>query len=77
MQGWCEDGDSPQEVLTVTRCKVGFLHPFGNLHGLSTYLDSSILENDMVDFNVGLYTVSIEMKAKDLVKAIKPSIESF
>ncbi len=60
---------SPQEVLKITGCEVGSVHPFGNLHRLPTYLDSSVLENDMVNFNVGLHTVSIHMKAKDLIKA--------
>ena len=68
---------SPQEVLKITGCKLGSVHPFGNLHDLSTYLDSSILENDMVNFNAGLHTVSIEMKAKDLIEAIRPVIEDF
>lgn len=68
---------SPQEVLEITGCEVGSVHPFGNLHELPTYLDSSILENDMVNFNAGLHTVSIEMKAKDLVKAIRPTINIF
>jgi Cys-tRNA(Pro) deacylase len=68
---------SPQEVLRMTGCEVGSVHPFGNLHRLSTYLDSSILENNMVNFNAGLHTVSIQMKAKDLVKAIRPVIEVF
>ncbi len=68
---------SPQEVLKITGCEVGSVHPFGNLHRLPTYLDSSVLENDMVNFNVGLHTVSIHMKAKDLIKAIRPVIENF
>jgi len=68
---------SPQEVIKITGCEVGSVHPFGNLHGLPTYLDSSVLENDMVNFNAGLHTVSIQMKAKDLVKAIRPSVRDF
>jgi len=68
---------SPQEVLKITGCEVGSVHPFGNLHGLPTYMDSSILKNDMVNFNAGLHTVSIQMKAKDLIKAIRPSVRDF
>jgi len=68
---------SPKEVLQITGCEVGSVHPFGNLHNLPTYLDSSILENDIVNFNAGLHTVSIEMKSKGLVKVIKPVIEDF
>ncbi|UCH69974.1 MAG: hypothetical protein JSV29_07015, partial [Candidatus Bathyarchaeota archaeon] len=29
---------SPQEVLKITGCEVGSVHPFGNLHRLPTYL---------------------------------------
>lgn len=68
---------SPQDLLKITGCEVGSVHPFGNLHGFPTYLDSSILENDMVNFNAGLHTASIQMKAKDLIKAIRPVIEIF
>jgi len=68
---------SPQEVLKITGCGVGSVHPFGNLHGLPTYLDSSILENDMVNFNAGLHTVSIQMRVKDLIKAIRPVVKDF
>lgn len=68
---------SPEKVLKITGCEVGSVHPFGNLHDLPTYLDSSIPENDMVNFNAGLHTISIEMKAKDLIEAIRPVIEDF
>jgi len=40
-------------------------------------MDRSVLENDMVNFNVGLHTVSIQMRAKDLINAIKPRVEDF
>ena len=68
---------SPQEVQMMTECEVGSVHPFGNLHELPTYFDISILKNSTVNFNAGLRTVSIQMKAEDLVKTIKPVIESF
>jgi Ala-tRNA(Pro) deacylase len=68
---------SPEEVLKATGCEVGSVHPFGNLFGLKTYLDSSVMENDLVNFNAGLHTFSIHMKARDLLKAIKPEISEF
>lgn len=68
---------SPKEVLKITECEVGSVHPFGNLHGLQTYIDVSILENNTVNFNAGLHTVSIQMKSEDLVKTINPVIERF
>ena len=68
---------SPQEVLKITSCEIGSMHPFGNLHDLPTYMDNSILENNIVNFNAGLHTVSVQMKAKDLIKIIRPIIENF
>jgi len=68
---------SPREVLKITGCEVGSVHPFGNLQGLPTYLDASVLQSDLVNFNAGLHTVSIQMKAKDLVRVIGPAIEEF
>jgi len=68
---------SAAEVFRATGCEVGSVHPFGNLFGLPTYLDSSVLENEMVNFNAGLHTVSIQMRAKDLVKAAKPIVTDF
>ena len=68
---------SPEEVFKITNCKVGSVHPFGFLHGLDTYLDEGILENEIVDFNIGLHEESVSMRSVDLVKVIKPKILSF
>lgn len=68
---------SPEEVLKICGCQVGAVHPFGNLHRLLTYMDSSVLENDTVNFNAGLHTISIQMKTKDLVRAIEPAVGDF
>lgn len=68
---------SPEEVLKVTGCEIGSVHPFGNLYNLPTYLDRSVLENEWVNFNAGLHTVSIHMRSEDLVKLIKPIIGDF
>ncbi len=67
----------PEEVLKVTNCEIGSVHPFGILHGLPTYMDVSILENEYVDFNIGVHTKSVEMKSKDLVDVINPFKEDF
>jgi Ala-tRNA(Pro) deacylase len=68
---------SPEEVLEKTGCEIGSVHPFGNLYKLETYMDESVLENDKVEFNIGLHTHSIRMKMKDLVKLINPIIKNF
>jgi len=63
---------SPEEVLKKTGCEIGSVHPFGFLHDLETYMDVSVLENDYINFNVGLHTKNIEMRSEDLVSIIKP-----
>ncbi len=67
----------PEEVLDITHCEIGSVHPFGFIHNLETYMDEKVLENEIVDFNIGLHTESIAMKSKDLVKVIKPRILDF
>jgi Ala-tRNA(Pro) deacylase len=64
----------PAEVLQKTGCEIGSVHPFGILHNLPIYMDESILENDLVNFNVGMHTVSVQMYSKDLVKINNPKI---
>ncbi len=64
----------PDEVLEQTGCEIGSVPPFGNVLGLETYIDNSVLENEDVEFNAGLRTTSIRMKSKDLVSMIKPFI---
>lgn len=63
---------SPQEVFRETGCEIGSVPPFGHKTELKTYLDRDILENDFVNFNCGLHTKSVSMKAEDLLKVLNP-----
>ena len=56
-----------EEVKKVTNCAIGGVPPFGNLFNILVYLDKRLLNNEVVDFNAGLQTVSIEMRPADLV----------
>jgi Ala-tRNA(Pro) deacylase len=64
----------PEEVFEETGCKIGSVHPFGNLMNLPTYMDPGVLENEKVNFNVGMHTMSVQMKSKDLTDIVKPTI---
>lgn len=66
-----------EEVEQITTVKVGGVPPFGNVLGLPTYYDESITKLEDVNFNAGLKTHSINMKAKDLVKLVVPMLCSF
>lgn len=65
---------SPGEVLEITGCEIGSVHPFGNLFGLDVYMDKSILENGEANFSAGLHTKSIVMSRQDMVRLINPAI---
>ncbi|MFH0714325.1 MAG: YbaK/EbsC family protein [Candidatus Diapherotrites archaeon] len=63
---------SPQEVLKATNCEIGSVSPFcGILSAIPTLLDSRVLDNELVEFNIGLHTLSIAMKPQDLQKVIR------
>ena len=68
---------SPRKVLKTTGCEVGSVHPFGNIHNMPTFMDSSVLENVAVNFNAGLHTVSIQMRSRELANIVKPRIADF
>ena len=61
-----------EEVLTQTKCEPGSVHPVGRLFGIPTYLDNSVLENEFVNFNIGMLTQSVRISSKDLLKAMQP-----
>jgi len=65
---------SKEEVLQATNCEAGSVPPFGRLFGLPTFLDESVLENDFVNFNIGMLTKSVKIKKQDLLKIMKPTI---
>ena len=64
-------------VLEKTGCEIGSVSPFGNLFELETFFDSHILQNDLVEFNIGLLTKSINMSPKDLASAVGAKVEEF
>ena len=67
---------TPEEVLKVCDCEIGSVHPFGNLmgSGIKTYMDRSILNNDHVNFNVGLHTMTVRMSPQDLKEITQPQL---
>ncbi len=66
---------SPQEVLEKTGCEIGSVSPIGAVYPLETFFDKKILENEFVEFNVGLHTKSVRMHPKALVEVLKPRLE--
>ncbi len=65
---------SPEEVKEKMGCEIGACYPFGNLIELPTYVDNSLSKNDIISFNPGLHTRSIEMKWRDYYSVVKPKM---
>jgi len=62
------------EVLTATKCEPGSVHPLGCLFGIETFLDNSVLENEYVNFNIGMLTKSVKIRSKDLLRVLEPDL---
>ena len=45
---------SPEEVLAETDCEIGSVPPFGHRKKLKTYMDTDVMGNEWVNFNIGL-----------------------
>ena len=56
-----------EEVLLVTGCIPGAVPPFGSMFNkkITTYVDKSLSENKMINFNCGLRTHSISISFSD------------
>ena len=63
-----------EEVFAKTGCEAGSVHPVGWLFNLDTCLDQSVLENEYVNFNIGLLTKSVRIRKDDLVRILKPKL---
>ena len=68
---------TPREVEEVIGCKVGAVPPCGTLLGITTYVDSHLLDNEEIAFNAGKHTASITMKTADWMKIIEPVVADF
>lgn len=66
-----------EEVAKITNgVQVGGVPPFGNLFGLSVYVDDNVLANDKVIFNAGDRSFSIAMKSADYLSLVRPLVST-
>ena len=63
---------SKEEIRALTGLEVGSIPPLGNLMNIPTHFDTSIFTKDKVAFNAGSHTVSVIMRAKDLIDLVRP-----
>ena len=67
---------TPQEVKDKMGCEIGACYPFGNIIDLPTYVDKFLSKSEIISFNPGLNTRSIEIKWRDFYSVVKPKIVS-
>lgn len=68
------DKEKLPEMVNLER---GAVIPLGSLLGLTTYFDEGLKRDGNVVFNAGKTTISIVMKARDLIEIEKPIFGDF
>ena len=72
-QGWKKlRFATPEEVLALTGLTPGSIPPFGSLFDLPTYCDTTLGENERINFNAGSHTTSISIRYEDYVRYEQP-----
>ena len=56
-------------------CAIGAMPPFGNLYGLTTYVDKSLARQDYLVFEGGTHTDAIKLSYIDYERMVRPQIE--
>jgi len=67
----------PEFKALFPDCAPGTMPPFGNLYGLSTYVDQALSKEDFIVFEAGTHTDAIKLQYKDYELAVNPFIEDF
>jgi len=63
-----------EEVLTLTGLTSGSIPPFGSLFDLATICDERLGENELINFNAGSHTESLQMTYDAYVTYETPTI---
>jgi Ala-tRNA(Pro) deacylase len=58
-------------------CAIGAMPPFGNLYGVSTYVDKSLAHEDYIVFEAGTHTDAIKLSYRDYEEIVKPLVADF
>jgi len=55
-------------------CELGAMPPFGILFGVTTYCDTSLSQNDSIEFNAGSHDDTIRMPFEDFKRLARPTM---
>jgi Ala-tRNA(Pro) deacylase len=55
-------------------CEVGAMPPFGNLFGMTVYVDQALAEDDEIAFNAGTHTEMMRLPYGDYARLVQPNV---
>jgi Ala-tRNA(Pro) deacylase len=58
-------------------CEPGAMPPFGNLYGLSVWVDRTLTRDEQIVFNAGTHTQTVRMRYADFAHLVQPKVASF
>jgi len=62
---------------TFPDCEVGAMPPFGNLYGVTVYVDESLAEDETIVFRAGTHTDTMSVKYADFERLVGPTVARF
>ena len=57
--------------------ELGAMPPFGNLYNLPVYLDSALLDEEVIAFNAGTHRDVVHMQRAEFARLVRPAIIHF
>jgi Ala-tRNA(Pro) deacylase len=58
-------------------CDIGAMPPFGNLYGMTVYVDESLSKDKDIAFNAGAHDELLHVSYADFARLVKPTISNF
>ena len=58
-------------------CEIGAMPPFGNLYGMSVYVDESLTKDEEISFNAGSHYELLQISYADFERLVKPKVLKF
>ena len=58
-------------------CEIGAMPPFGNLYGMTVYVDESLTKDKDIAFNAGSHYELLQVDYADFDRLVKPRVVSF
>ncbi|BFU94817.1 MAG: deacylase [Nitrospira sp.] len=58
-------------------CEIGSMPPFGNLYGMSVYVDGLLTSDEVVFFDAGTHVGAIKLRYRDFAELVHPQVAEF